>query len=234
MVSISFILLRIIFFLWLLSSSQYNLSSGRRGISIIAVASGLLAIAGITALKCFDSGFSLLDVKPDVRLTTFEIAENYWTSEIHFSSDYSSHFQNFKKFKTTPKGALISLVYENELHEMIRTVGSFDASFNSQQQYDWIFFSPEDLSDVFRNAVSNITIGTCIFEKIESINWKIPESLNSTRVSIIHENFENKGLDRNWILQMQHISRWNAGLFANEKRLNAYKLFWRIDPGVSK
>jgi hypothetical protein len=41
------------------------------------------------------------------------------------------------------------------------------------------------------------------------------------------------GVGKAWLQSYHHMCRWNAGLFALEKRLAYYDFFWRVEPGVS-
>lgn len=124
-----------------------------------------------------------------------------------------------------PKAALISLVKNSDIVAMVHTVSEVEAHFNSKKlhRYDWVLFSNEDFTEEFKAAVLNVTSSHCFFERIPEHHWAVPHWIDSAKFSDARQFLEGH----------YQKSRWNAGLFALESRLQDYEWYWRIEPGVS-
>lgn len=134
-----------------------------------------------------------------------------------------------------PKAALVSLVNNSDVAAMVHTISQVEAWFNSKKlhRYDWVFFSSEDFGDEFKAAVLNVSSSRCFFERIPEHHWAVPHWIDDARFSDAHQFLEGVGAEKTWSESHHHKSRWNAGLFALESRLQDYEWYWRIEPGVS-
>ncbi|TIC95914.1 Glycolipid 2-alpha-mannosyltransferase [Colletotrichum higginsianum] len=116
----------------------------------------------------------------------------------------------------SPRAAFVALVSPNQQDQMVASVVQLEQRFNRKYCYDWVFFSYEDLGEDFKDATSNATASTVTYNLIPQQHWSIPGSVDAGR-------FEAAA---------HHKSRWSAGLFAREKRLQAYDWFWMVEPGT--
>lgn len=137
--------------------------------------------------------------------------------------------------ETRPKAAFIALVRNSEVEEMVYSMVQLEARFNSRptHQYDWVFFNDEDFSDEFMRSVRNATNSLCYFEIIPKEHWSVPSWIDITRFDVGRQFMGSIGVGKAWLQSYHHMCRWNAGLFALEKRLASYEFFWRVEPGVS-
>ncbi|KAI1086305.1 glycosyltransferase family 15 protein [Rostrohypoxylon terebratum] len=135
---------------------------------------------------------------------------------------------------TRPKAALISLVRNEEVEEMVASIVQVEARFNEREthQYDWVFFNNEEFTEEFKEAVSKATYSQCYFERVDEYNWAIPEFIDVARFDAGRQFMGRIGVGKAWLQSYHHLCRWDAGLFALEKRLHNYDWFWRIEPGV--
>lgn len=135
---------------------------------------------------------------------------------------------------TRPKAAFIALVRNSEVEEMVYSMTQLEARFNSRltHQYDWVFFNDEDFSEEFTLAVRNATNSRCYFEIIPGEHWSVPTWIDTTRFDVGRQFMGSIGVGKAWLQSYHHMCRWNAGLFALEKRLASYEFFWRVEPGV--
>ncbi|KAK7993134.1 hypothetical protein PG991_016313 [Apiospora marii] len=135
---------------------------------------------------------------------------------------------------TRPKAALISLVNNSDIVAMMHTVSQVEAQFNSKKlhRYDWVFFSNEDFTEEFKAAVLNVSSSRCFFERIPEHHWVVPHWIDDAKFSNARQFLEEGGAEKTWLESHHHKSRWNAGLFALESRLQDYEWYWRIEPGV--
>ncbi|KAI0405072.1 glycolipid 2-alpha-mannosyltransferase-domain-containing protein [Xylaria palmicola] len=143
------------------------------------------------------------------------------------------HYQQ-SLLDTRPEAAFIALVRNSEAEEMVYSMTQLEARFNSRltHQYDWVFFNDEDFSDEFMLAVTNATTSRCYFEIIPKEHWSIPSWIDATRFDVGRQFMGSIGVGKAWLQSYHHMCRWNAGLFALEKRLANYEFFWRVEPGV--
>ena len=151
------------------------------------------------------------------------------------------HFEDLSAQKvqelidTRPKAAIISLVRNEEVEEMVASIAQVEARFNKRatHHYDWVFFNNEEFTEEFKEAVSKATNSRCYFERVDEYNWQIPKFIDVTRFDAGRQFMGHIGVGKAWLQSYHHMCRWNAGLFALEKRLEDYDWFWRVEPGVS-
>ncbi|CAJ2504916.1 Uu.00g123100.m01.CDS01 [Anthostomella pinea] len=124
-----------------------------------------------------------------------------------------------------PRAALIALVHNSEINHMVYSIAQLEARFNGRltHQYDWVFFSDEEFTDQFKQAVADVTSSQCYFEVITKEHWSDTSRFDEGR---------SLGVSEAWLHGSHHMRRWNAGLFAMEKSLANYDYFWRVEPGV--
>lgn len=137
--------------------------------------------------------------------------------------------------ETRPKAAFISLVRNEEVEEMVASILQVEARFNSREThgYDWVFFNNEEFTEEFKAAVSKATNSQCYFERIPQEHWRIPSWIDINRFDIGRQFMGGIGVGKAWLQSYHHMCRWNAGIFASEKRLANYDWFWRVEPAVS-
>ncbi|GAW13771.1 hypothetical protein ANO14919_031600 [Xylariales sp. No.14919] len=136
--------------------------------------------------------------------------------------------------ETRPNAAFIALVRNSEVEEMVYSMTKLEARFNSRptHKYDWVFFNDEEFSEEFMSSIRNATNSQCYFETIPREHWSIPSWVDTTRFDVGRQFMGSIGVGKAWLQSYHHMCRWNAGLFAQEKRLDNYEFFWRVEPGV--
>lgn len=138
--------------------------------------------------------------------------------------------------ETRPKAAFISLVRNEELDEMVASILQVEDRFNRREthRYDWVFFNNEEFTEQFKAVVSGATSSRCYFERIPEEHWSIPPWIDITRFDVGRQFMGGIGVGKAWLQSYHHMCRWNAGIFALEKRLAEYDWFWRVEPAVSR
>lgn len=134
-----------------------------------------------------------------------------------------------------PRAAMVSLVNNSDIVSMVHTISQLEARFNSQKlhRYDWVFFNNEEFSEEFKAAVLNVSSSRCFFERIPKDHWSLPGWIDEAKFAVTRKFLQDTGVGKQWLESHHHMSRWNAGLFALESRLQDYEWYWRIEPGVS-
>lgn len=167
---------------------------------------------------------------------TEELTPDQWIQQNSFFNPSLIPSQRLQSIQATrPKAALVALVRNSELGDMIHTIAQVEARFNSKElhRYDWVFFNDQDFPEKFKAAVANSTSSRCFFERIPKEHWSLPSWIDKARFDRAREHLENDGVDKTWLEGYHHMHRWSSGLFALEERLQGYKWFWRVEPGVS-
>ncbi|KAI0009353.1 glycolipid 2-alpha-mannosyltransferase-domain-containing protein [Xylariaceae sp. FL0662B] len=138
------------------------------------------------------------------------------------------------QIKTRPNAALIALVRNEELDDMVASIRQLEIRFNGREthRYDWVFFNNEEFTDEFKMNVANATSSRCYFELIPTEHWSIPPWIDVTRFDVGRQFMGGIGVGKAWLQSYHHMCRWNAGIFALEKRLADYNWFWRVEPAV--
>ncbi|KAK8116511.1 uncharacterized protein PG998_004792 [Apiospora kogelbergensis] len=133
-----------------------------------------------------------------------------------------------------PRAAMVSLVNNSDIVSMVHTISQLEARFNSQKlhRYDWVFFNNEEFSEEFKAAVLNVSSSRCFFERIPKDHWSLPGWIDEAKFAVARKFLQDTGVGKQWLESHHHMSRWNAGLFALESRLQDYEWYWRIEPGV--
>ncbi|OLN96319.1 Alpha-1,2 mannosyltransferase KTR1 [Colletotrichum chlorophyti] len=121
------------------------------------------------------------------------------------------------------RAVFIVLVEEHQLNQMVDSIQQLERHFNNKYRYDWAFFSNKELSDDFKDATSNATTATITYDLIPEQHW-------------VKSNPVERGpfvdVDKELLESISYRKRWSAGLFAREKRLQAYDWFWMVEPGA--
>ncbi|OTA61542.1 glycosyltransferase family 15 protein [Hypoxylon sp. EC38] len=117
---------------------------------------------------------------------------------------------------------------------MVSSILQIEARFNKREthRYDWVFFNNEEFTEEFKATVSNATSSQCYFERIPEEHWSIPPWIDVTRFDVGRQFMGGIGVGKAWLQSYHHMCRWNAGIFASEKRLANYDWFWRVEPAV--
>ncbi|KAI1374416.1 glycolipid 2-alpha-mannosyltransferase-domain-containing protein [Hypoxylon crocopeplum] len=158
-----------------------------------------------------------------------------WLRENTFLNiqDLSAH-QLQALTETRPKAAFISLVRNEEVEDLVASILQVEARFNGREthRYDWVFFNNEEFTQEFKAAVSAATSSQCYFERIPKEHWSIPSWIDVTRFDVGRQFMGGIGVGKAWLQSYHHMCRWNAGIFALEKRMADYDWFWRVEPAV--
>ncbi|KAI1799313.1 glycosyltransferase family 15 protein [Daldinia bambusicola] len=117
---------------------------------------------------------------------------------------------------------------------MVSSILQVEARFNRREthRYDWVFFNNEEFTEEFKVTVSKATDSQCYFERIPEEHWSIPSWIDVTRFDVGRQFMGGIGVGKAWLQSYHHMCRWNAGIFASEKRLANYDWFWRVEPAV--
>ncbi|GAA6054626.1 hypothetical protein JCM3770_002910 [Rhodotorula araucariae] len=146
----------------------------------------------------------------DTRLTTLEAREN---------------------------AAIVVLVREGDLADLLPTLANFEARFNARFRYAYVFLASPDegaLSLAFRSAVASaLPPGAEVqYGVVPPAHWTIPTDLSPDQVRAGFAEQEARGVQYAGREGYHHMCRWYSGLWVRHTLLQPYDWFWRLEPGV--
>ncbi|KAI9208401.1 nucleotide-diphospho-sugar transferase [Polychytrium aggregatum] len=129
---------------------------------------------------------------------------------------------------------IIMLARNSDRSDVLRTLQTFDPTFNARYRYPYVFFNQEPFDTAFRDAVTNATQAVVYFELIPPEQWSIPPHYNQTAVL---NSFKKQGQERPGLKaefeNYHHMCRYYSGYFATHHALKRFKYYWRIEPDVT-
>ncbi|RPA85769.1 nucleotide-diphospho-sugar transferase, partial [Ascobolus immersus RN42] len=130
--------------------------------------------------------------------------------------------------------ALISLVRDQEINDLVVSIGDLERTFNnkSDHHYTWIFFSEDKFTDTFKKRVGEVVSGEAKFVQIPEEHWGIPEWVDRERFADSLEYLGAIGVGKGWMVSYRHMCRWNSGFFFEHEALKDYDYYWRVEPDV--
>lgn len=131
-----------------------------------------------------------------------------------------------------PKGALISLVRNEELSGILQSMRELEHRFNHRHNYPWLFFSEKPFSSEFIAATKNITSAPTSYHLIPYAHWSTPEFIDQTQYMNSLDYLGTIGVGKGWMHSYRNMCRWNSGFFFHHPALAAFDYHWRVEPDV--
>uniref|UniRef100_A0A0K3CLW7 BY PROTMAP: gi/472582198/gb/EMS19894.1/ alpha-1,2-mannosyltransferase (Ktr4), glycosyltransferase family 15 protein [Rhodosporidium toruloides NP11] gi/647399699/emb/CDR44625.1/ RHTO0S09e07096g1_1... n=1 Tax=Rhodotorula toruloides TaxID=5286 RepID=A0A0K3CLW7_RHOTO len=133
--------------------------------------------------------------------------------------------------------AIVLLIRESDLPELLPTLSSFESRFNARFRYPYVFVSdPDDppLPDEFKLEVGKVLPEGAVTEwgVVPEAHWRIPEWMDQTEVRAGFILQEERGVQYAGREGYHHMCRWYSGLWARHPLLAKYDWYWRLEPGV--
>ena len=134
------------------------------------------------------------------------------------------------------KAAIVVLLREEDLEEMLATLVNFEEKFNRNFRYPYVFIGSPDVPDFspsFREAIMDtFPIGAEVeWSVIPQKEWEIPKWMDE---GFVREGFEwmgKQGVQHAEREGYHHMCRWYSGPFARMEVLEKYDWYWRLEPG---
>ncbi|KAI9206929.1 glycolipid 2-alpha-mannosyltransferase-domain-containing protein [Polychytrium aggregatum] len=128
---------------------------------------------------------------------------------------------------------IIMLARNSDKKNVVKTLATFESTFNARYMYPYVFFNQEPFDDDFKDAVSSATEAKVRFELIPQDQWSIPPNFNR---SAVLESFRKQGERPGLKAELEnyhHMCRYFSGFFATHPALRDFKYYWRLEPSVS-
>lgn len=130
---------------------------------------------------------------------------------------------------------LYTLCRNSDVYDLLDTIVNYEARFNHNYHYDWVFLNDQPFDDNFKLLVSNAVSGTARFGLVPESIWEIPESVDR---HIMETSIRNAMNDPDGAypyadsLSYRKMCRFESGFFQWHPLLMEYDFFWRVEPGV--
>lgn len=143
-------------------------------------------------------------------------------------------FQNQHSESTSSeKDILFSLVREDEVHNMVKSIGQIQKRFNNKFHYDWLFASETNFTTEFRTRIQKaFTSGTALFEQIPHEFWMYPDSIDQYKAAQGRAKLAEEGIIYGGSESYRHMCRFNSGFFYHLDTLADYRYYWRVEPNI--
>ncbi|KAF2731902.1 alpha-1,2 mannosyltransferase KTR1 [Polyplosphaeria fusca] len=130
------------------------------------------------------------------------------------------------------KATIISLVRNEEIDDMLKSMNDLERTWNHKFNYPWTFFNDVPFTEEFKTKTRAATQADVSYHLVPEEHWDIPSWIN---MDLYHESVSL--LDEFQVQYMSKTSyhqmcRWNSGLFSEHPALRDYDYYWRVEPNV--
>ncbi|KAJ1915437.1 hypothetical protein H4219_004327 [Mycoemilia scoparia] len=130
------------------------------------------------------------------------------------------------------KAAIIALVRNSELQDMLNTLKSFEGKFNSRYNYPYVFLNDEPFTQEFMDTISAHTSSETMFGLLPKDHWEVPKWIDQTEAQLSRIQMAKKGVIYASSLSYRKMCRFNSGFFYKHPLLQEFDWYWRIEPDV--
>lgn len=155
--------------------------------------------------------------------------------------------QNVAQTKLEPreKGVILLLVREEDLKELEGTLLNFEAKFNQNFRYPYLFLSTPELSPnfetipspgfstSFRSSIASFLpkTATILYDTVPVSSWSLPSHLNGTEIREGFARMEKEGVQYAGREGYHHMCRFFSGEWVWGEGLREFDWYWRLEPG---
>ncbi|CCE64695.1 hypothetical protein TPHA_0I01910 [Tetrapisispora phaffii CBS 4417] len=129
--------------------------------------------------------------------------------------------------------AILSLVREEDLKELVLAINRLEERFNSKFNYPYVFLNDGDFSDKFVTRIKDILPKDRIIEfgKIDPEVWNMPDNIDR---DLFKEAIEkNKNVQFMAKESYHNMCRFFSKNFYKHPLVKKYKYTWRLEPSTS-
>ncbi|KAJ5223380.1 hypothetical protein N7468_007922 [Penicillium chermesinum] len=171
-----------------------------------------------------------------------------WRAEEH---DYSPDSENSAR----TNAALISLVRNEELGQLVQTMRDLERTWNNKFNYPYIFFNDVPFTEEFKRQTQALTkakchYGTVTFSNLQLVrpraniffslsselvpkeHWEVPSWISMDLFQESAQLLEEQNIQYASKISYHQMCRWNSGMFYKHPALEKYRYYWRIEPNV--
>ncbi|PGH04996.1 hypothetical protein AJ80_08423 [Polytolypa hystricis UAMH7299] len=127
---------------------------------------------------------------------------------------------------------LLSLVRNEELDALVRTMKDLERTWNNKFNYPWTFFNDKPFSDEFKKRTQAETKAKCNYEVVPKEHWDPPSWINMELFEESAKVLEENNIQYSNMLSYHQMCRWNSGMFYKHPALADMQYYWRVEPNV--
>lgn len=131
-----------------------------------------------------------------------------------------------------PKAAFVVLVRNEELFEILPSIKNVEAKFNHQFNYPWVFFNEKPFTEEFKERVQKEISSEAEFGLIPEEHWSYPDYIDQEKAAAARKEMESEGVIYGGLESYRHMCRFQSGFFWQEKLLEKYDWYWRVEPNT--
>ncbi|CCH59308.1 hypothetical protein TBLA_0B04730 [Henningerozyma blattae CBS 6284] len=130
------------------------------------------------------------------------------------------------------RAALVTLVRNSDLANMLHTIENIESHFNNRYHYDWVFLNDDDFTEDFRKETSEAVSGKTFYGKIPKEYWSIPEWIDPEAYQSCIDQMVSDNIIYGGSTTYRHMCRFQSGLIYRHPLLKQYDYSWRIDSDI--
>ncbi|SCU90095.1 LADA_0F01772g1_1 [Lachancea dasiensis] len=137
--------------------------------------------------------------------------------------------KNGNVVNATVKAAFVSLVRNEDLAEIVKTVTNLEERFNGKFHYPYVFLNNEPFSDPFKEAIREVVSSDVKFGLIPREHWSFPEWIDQERAAEVRATADYIYGDSE---SYRHMCRYESGFFWRHELMEKYDYYWRVEPST--
>jgi alpha 1,2-mannosyltransferase len=171
---------------------------------------------------------NILELKAQLAQEDYDINKGLTSSQ---GDPIKVEYHDSKEISEIPRvnAAFFTLVRNEDLYAMAKTVRSYEDRFNSKFHYDWVFVNNEPFDDHFKVQISNLVSGAVYFETVPKEMWEYPDWIDQKKAQRVRQKSRSSmmyGGSTNY----RFMCRFFSGMFYKLDRVQKYDYLWRVEP----
>jgi alpha 1,2-mannosyltransferase len=143
------------------------------------------------------------------------------------------------------KAAFVTLVRNNELWEIVKSIRQVEDRFNRNYHYPWIFLNDEPFTKEFKEVTTKLTSGMAkygmyhggsrlMIALVPEEHWSIPSWIDEDKAKKAREDMAARNIIYGGSLPYRHMCRFQSGFFFRQPILDEYDWYWRVVCPISR
>jgi alpha 1,2-mannosyltransferase len=129
---------------------------------------------------------------------------------------------------------LLVVCRNHDLEGIVRSLTEFEAQFNDQHHYPYLFLNEAPFTDYFKETISGLLPSSLVeFGLISPEEWSFPSWINISHVEEVCAQMKASHIPHGGSVSYRHMCRYFSGFFFRHPLILKYDYFWRIEPSVS-
>ncbi|KAI9146232.1 glycolipid 2-alpha-mannosyltransferase [Paraphysoderma sedebokerense] len=130
------------------------------------------------------------------------------------------------------KAAIVVLVRNEDLNEIVKTLTQFETRFNSRYKYPYVFLNDKVFTEEFKAKTRQVVSGEAKYGFVPYEQWGYPDWVDQDKAKSCREDYERRKVYYGGSESYRHMCRFYSGFFYRHELLKEYDWYWRIEPGV--